>query len=87
MVPWILISILMIMTTIKLARESRMEPDEESILNVRKLSLIITIGALFLVIFFNFTKGKSVRGDNSTTTDWAYFNSDLESQDLEQSPE
>ena len=57
-----------------------MEPDEESILNVRKLSLIITIGALFLVIFFNFTKGKNIRGDNSTTTDWAYFNFDLEAR-------
>ena len=63
-----------------------MEPNEESILNVRKLSLIITIGALFLVIFFNFTKGKNIRGDSSTTTDWTYFNVDPESQDLDQSP-
>ena len=87
MISWFLILILIIMTTIKVARESRMEPDEETILNVRKLSLIITIGALFLVIFFNFTKGKSVRGDNSTTTDWAYFNFDPERQDMGQSSE
>ena len=90
-ISWLLILILMIATTIKLSRESRMEPDEKTIMNVRRLSLIMTVGALFLVIYFNFSKRfiKGSKSDSSTSTDWKYtnFNFDPEKQDTGENPE
>ena len=65
------------LTILKLARESRIAPGEEIILNVRRLSMIITFGAIILVIIFNLTKrteDTNLNSDNiSETTGWKFY--------------
>ena len=65
------------LTILKLARESRIAPGEEIILNVRRLSMILTFGAIILVIIFNLTKrtkDTNLNSDNiSETTGWKFY--------------
>ena len=64
------------LSILKLARESRITPDTEVILNVKRLSMLLTFGAIVLVIIFNLTKtkDKNSESDNiSEKTGWKFY--------------
>ena len=64
------------LSIVKLARESRISPDTKVILNVKRLSTLLTFGAIALVIIFNLTKTKNKGSDNSNVTEetgWKFY--------------
>ena len=75
-ISWTLISILMGLSILKLAKESRISPDTKVILNVKRLSTLLNFGAIALVIIFNLTKTKDKSSDSnniSEKTGWKFY--------------